>query len=485
VIVIDVRRNEVAAAEAERAEWFRDPLFLSLAALTIVLPFLVWIGSLSFSLVSEDLADLVQDANLPFWKAFDALFRPLRNILLRNVMAPVFGTTPQPYHILLFVLYSATVLSVWWMARQFSGNSRALIVTAVFALFPRNYTLMFWVASVQDLLAIPLIVMAVVFWLRRRDFIALACYAVALGFKETAITCPALLLLADVVLKKDLRIRRYLPIAVLTVCYAGFVTLTKSRSVAHSDGIYGLTPFGAPLAEIRELANLALPFHSAFGLRDLGLADWLIVAAVIGVLAILAIRSRQRRLALFGVGWALIALAPTSLFARSVNSDHYLMFPLVGVVMLLSAVIEGHETVATLAALIFCMAGYSQLLGYRQTWQADAERFVAFQREIRNKVHAPVQRITLVNLTHAGISNAVRAVTMQAGIPESVPVRHNFSHPGDDRQESLMKRLSVCRAADSADKTFIYDRGVLVDISGPCATEVIDGDVSTRAYAWF
>lgn len=474
----------MAPFQQESERRYRALLFWALAAAVIVLPFLAWLGSFSFGLVRDDLTHLVYDANLPFWKGSDIMFRPFRNILLRNVLIPVFGAAPQPYHVLLLVLYYVTVLSVWWMARQFVGTFPALIMTAVFALFPRNHPLMFWIASCQDLIVIPLIIAAVVFWLRQRDLIAIVCYLAALGFKETAITCPALFLLADVTLGGALRIRRYIPLVISTACYGAYVFLGGSRDVTKG-GIYGLaTMLRAPLAEIRGVASLALPFHRAFSLRDLGRADWLIVAIVLGMFAFLAARCRQRGLALFGLGWVLIALAPTSVFAPAINSDHYLMFPLVGVVILIGAVVEEHETVAALAAIVFATAGYIQLVEYRDVWRADAERVAAFEREIRDKIHAPVQRITILNLTQAGIANGVGGAMIEAGIPASVTVRHNFAS-ADDKQQSFMKLLSGCHATGSPDRTFIYDRGRLVDISGPCATGVVDTDVRARPYAWF
>lgn len=474
----------VAPSKVESERRYYALLCWALAAAVIVLPFLARLGSFSFGLVRDDLTHLVYDASLPFWKGSDSMFRPFRNILVRNVLMPVFGAAPQPYHALLLVLYYATVLSVWWMARQFVGTLQALILTVVFALFPRNHALMFWIASCQDLIVIPLMIIAVVSWLRQRDLIAIVCYLAALGFKETAITCPALFLLADMTLGRAPRLRRYIPLAISTAVYGAYVVLGGPRDVT-TGGIYGLTAMiGPPLAELRGVANLALPFHHAFGLRDLVTADWLVVATVLCAFAFLIAKCRRRGLALFGLGWILIALAPTSVFARAINSDHYLMFPLVGAAILIGAVVEKHETVAALAAIIFAIAGYIQLVEYRDVWRADSERVAAFEREIRDKIHAPVQRITIVNLTHAGISNAVGGAIVQAGIPASIPVRHNFASP-DDKQESFMKVLSGCRATGSLDRTFIYDQGRFVDISGPCATGVVDTDIRARPYAWY
>jgi hypothetical protein len=470
---------------AQSEMWYGAPVNWALAVGVIVLPFLAWLDSLSFGFVGDDLTHLISDVHLPPWKGSDNLFRPLRNILLRDVLVPIFGVTPQAYHVMLLVLYYLTVLSVWWMAREFLGRRRALIVTVVFALFPRNYSSIFWVASCQDLIVIPLIITAVVFWLRQRDAIAIVCYLVALGFKETAIICPALFLLADVTLEKaSLQPRRYIPLAISMVGYGVYIALSGSRNVTKTDGIYGFgSVIGASLAELREVANIVLPFHRAFGLRDMALADWLLVGIVLCAFGFLAVKCRQRRLALFGLGWALIALAPTSIFARTVNSDHYLMLPLVGIVIFIGAVIERHEILAASAAIVFAIAGYGQLIEYRQVWRTDSERVAGLEREIRAKIHAPLKRITFINLTHAGISNAVGGLVIEAGIPASVPVRQNFASP-DGKQESFMKLLSACHPIDFLDRTFIYDSGALIDISGPCATAVVDDDVRTRPYAW-
>ena len=455
-----------------------------LAAEIIVLPLVVWAGSFSLGLVSDDFAHLVQDVHLPIWTGSDGMFRPIRNYLLRRVLAPAFGTVPQPYHVLLLILYAVTILSVWWCVRELAGSRQALIVTVFVALFPRNYPLLFWVAACQDLFVIPLLICALMFWLRGRDVLTLACFTVALGFKESAITCPALLALADLTLRKRIQVRRYIPMVLVTALYGISLILWGSRDVTKSDGIYGLSPLGSVLAEMRSVASLALPFHHAFGLRDLAWADWLILAIILSALAWLTVRARNRGLALFGAGWVLIALAPTCLFARAVNSDHYLFFPLVGAAILLAAVMEGHEKLAAATVLIFGAAGCAQLLQYRQEWRVEGDRAAAFEREVHNKVHFPVQRLTFVNLTHAGLSTAVHGLVIEAGVSGSVPVRSNFSDVDEIQQELLMK-LRACQATNSADETFIYNRGLLLDISGQCATELIEADARRRPHAWW
>ena len=465
-------------------ERYPSALFFTLAGICLALTLFVWLGSLHIGFVADDYAHLIQDANLAKWKSSDALFRPLRNLLLHSVLFPLFGTNPEPYRFVILFLYAATMFAVWSMARRFSGNAGALVALAVFALYPRNYPLLLWPSSCQDLIFIPLIAGGILLWLRSRWGWAVACYVVALGFKETAIVFPVLLFLADFFIRRQVRIRPYVPLALVSTAYAGLVVGSGIRNVAKSDGIYGFSLFGGPLAELRGIANLALPFRSSFGLRDINVAGALLIAAILGTLTLLVIMSRRPRVALFGIAWCLVALAPTSFFARSANADHYFMFPLVGVVITLAAVVEGQEIAALCAALIFSVAGYGQLLDYRHQWKEDADRVVTLEREIHAKVTGPSLRITLVDVNHSGLSTAVRGALIEAGIPRTVPVRYNFADATKE-QKALVDRVNGCAVTGGADRTYLYQQGVLLDVTGSCATEKIDEDVRSRPYAWF
>jgi hypothetical protein len=186
---------------------------------------------------------------------------------------------------------------------------------------------------------------------------------------------------------------------------------------------------------------------------------------------------------LFGIGWGIVALAPTSIFARSANADHYLMFPLVGVVVAIAAVLETHARVAVWFALAFSVAGCVQLIQYRNQWNAAAEQVQGLERELRARVNRPVERLTLVDLPHDGIANGVKGILIQAGLPERVQVRHNFFN-ARSQSESLVSRLTGCSTRPSVDQTYVYQQGALRDVSGPCATAIVDDDIGARPYEW-
>jgi hypothetical protein len=234
---------------------------------------------------------------------------------------------------------------------------------------------------------------------------------------------------------------------------------------------------------LRAFANLALPLRDRFALRDIDWRSGVMIVAIVGTAAVLTLLCRKPRTAVLAWGWMVISLIPTSVFARAVNGDRYLLFPLVGGAILITMFAERRQLIVAVAAIVFVIASYPAWVHYRRGTQMDADRVDGLLREINNKIRGPVTRLTFVNLTHAGIANAVPGLLMEAGLPGRIALRQNYSHPAAS-QQSLVARLSLCPSDASTDRTFIYRDGTLTDVSGSCATSTVNADIRQRPYAW-
>ncbi len=490
-------------------------LFWSAALVFALLLIWVVLPGRSVGFTSDDLLDLVESTNMPWYAGANHLSRPIRNALFRLLPA-IFGLNPLPYRVMSFVIYCAAVLLLYRFVRQIGrGPVSALAVTVLFAFFPRNHESLFWFDSIQDIVISTCILFACLAWLsylrtrRLASFVAAhIAYLVALGFKETAIGLPVVLLCLELCTSpqfsswRDLRwklLKRYLlfiPIAAGLVTYAFWLA---TRPVHQT---YYVGTFHVVLPLLRMFVNVILQFSLATRIVPPS-----IVALGCAVIAFAVWISTNRKLAWFGLCWLLIFALPPAAFSP-LNGDRYLMLPYIGLLFIVAGALDridlftgwpatAWQAALLAAALVYAVAGGLRLAHFREAYRQAADEIsrlgdqaarlidlpaVSSQAELVFVAMDPETEVNVLN-------NGIRGLLMTRGMSRQVPLAYTFIWPSaPDSENALLQSLESCatkRGPATDTRVLMRLDGDLVDVSGTCALKVVAADRHNRPRQWF
>jgi tetratricopeptide (TPR) repeat protein len=333
---------------------------LLLIAIIAVLLFLAYARSLGNQFVYDDRHlilenPLVRDAGkLPavfgeeFYRGL-TYYRPLPLISF-IVEYRLWGPSPQAFHLTNIVLIAATGIVLFLVLSRMFAPRRvglALFATLLVCLHPVMSSVALAVGARADLLAMPLLLFALFFYLRggAASFIlSILCFGLALLSKETAVTFPVLILALEALgLHAERRITmtgqtvlRHLPFWVLLAAYFAI----RSAVLADTAGTFTLKGMSvlksyAYLLQTSIVPGIGLVYEPRF-------EDWfspfrLAVAGAVSAILLLAVvragRERAREAA-FWLLWAVITYLPTSNIVKQETTwdERYLALPLIGIV---------------------------------------------------------------------------------------------------------------------------------------------------------
>lgn len=271
-----------------------------------------------------------------------AMYRPLLLVSLALNYAWS-RTQTYSYHLVNVGLHALCSVLVWALLRQLGRSAGlALLGGLIFALHPLCAEPVNYISSRSELLAAALVLGACWADGEGRRWLGLGCFALGLLSKESAIVLPALLLCREYSLG---RLKgawsRYIPYGAVALLYLGAVRPFLAKAV-----------FTAPVRPLAEqlgtqakalvyylkllLMPTGLSVHHAFSVSSLAGGLALLSLALILSLALCG-RAAGRGAFVFGAGWVLIALAPTSLVPLNILvNEHRLYLPLVGLLIWLS-----------------------------------------------------------------------------------------------------------------------------------------------------
>jgi len=338
--------------------------------------FLVYANALTNGFVWDDFAVLVDNpavrtlGNVPaFFTDYRtgiaadgiAYYRPLRTLVFA-IMYGAFGLkNPMPYHALNVTVHVGNVLLVYGVCARLAGrHAVAAIVAAVFAVHPIMTEAVTNVTGLGDLLSACLVLSALYVHLRQRGRGALrptgvaavyGLFALALLAKETAITLPLLLLLADLLLHRQGRgarltggqTRYYLGIVAIA---AAFVALRSRLIGGLGAGEWmGVTFTRTMLMQATVLVDylrlLVLPVGQSVR-HDVPIPESYLAPHVLGALVVLvgivglALWSIKRNPHVtFGIAWCFVALLPVMNLVPlrgAMIGERFLYVPMLGAV---------------------------------------------------------------------------------------------------------------------------------------------------------
>ena len=126
-------------------------------------------------------------------------FRPAQMVGYA-IVAALFGMTPVPFHVHSIAFHALTTVAVLRLVRRWTGSPKASVAAgALYAVHPVHTETVSWIAAMPDLGCTLFAVLCLVLLLRAKEAgagarrigsiaVAIACFLVALTYKETAVT---------------------------------------------------------------------------------------------------------------------------------------------------------------------------------------------------------------------------------------------------------------------------------------------------------
>ena len=489
--------------------------------LFLLLSFVV-VPSLRTHFYSDDLVLLVENQSLPLTQSFDQLHRPLRNIILK-LAERQFGLDPLPYRLTVFIFYLLFLASLGWLLLRLEVRQPLAVISgvALVAFFPRNHSALFWFAASQDVMVALLLVLSCGLFLCYRESGAnlavlgsAVAFGLALGFKETAIMLPALVLVLELYRRRRPSRQRinsfwppYLIFAGVLLAYVTYFLIDREGATPVEKSTGGYYHLGGPLvaakAFSRLFANLLLPFAHSFSLHEMdGYKVTLCILVFFGV-AITSYRTGCFRALAAGLVWILLAAAPVSVFAHAINADHYLLVPVIGAAIVIASIIQkgfsANSKFVAAILLVYSGLGAYQLILYRHDSSHAAEEF---GNSVQSLLTAeppinPTSEVYVVGLVHSSeyypvANNGFRTGLLIHGFPRSASLAYNFADPSE-AERALLASIAKCRVLSDTDTATNPERVLLVnadgtpalDRTGVCAMDLIRRDQGKRPEAWF
>jgi hypothetical protein len=333
-------------------------------------------------------------------------------------------------------------------------------------------------------------------------------YAVALGFKESAVVGPALIVLVDWFFlspQSESRNRlSYLTFLIPLAVFGWFVySYPQGRfrvaEAAHSG--YGISDaIGVVLAESRSALNLLLPFEPPFALRDIGFSLALKIAIVMILLGSVVALTPSKKVWLFAGLWIFVALLPTSMFARAKNLEYYVFFAGFGLAAAIGIAVRDitesrsgrFATYAVIATLfVYCAAGALRLKKYENEWKQAAgtvQQFIAATAAVLPP--SVFMHVEFVNVPHdvSGIpvlNNGLLGALIARGYGSGLTVMydHDVAEVG---QSDLVAAVDACSMTEPQNdhRVLLVKNLVVTDHTSRCARDAIAEDVRLRPWVW-
>lgn len=506
---------QARAEKTRRAEGWEPVLFWSGIALLLVLLGFVVLPTLNLGFVGDDFTLLVPDKPLSLTQSEDELHRPLRNAILRIVGSQLGIQQVLPYRLLVAGSFVAALVLLFQLTRRLGANRLgALAAVFVLGFFPRNQEVLFWFAAWQDLVAAVAVLVACLFFLDFRESghsyslgVAAFAYLIALGFKETTVVLPALLVSIDFYRERSVSSfskrsfwKAYTPFACILLAYvvyffadSGLASLAGRRT----GGYYGFRGFARLFAGVvRALVNIALPFSISLGLKDIHLRHLVVLLCESGVGLVLIWRLQLGSAFILTASWLVCTILPTATFATSFGMlDRYLFVPMVGVAvfggLLVGALVVSPKGAryfipACIALALYTSVGISQLAVSREVWRrAGTEAAMVIQETMRLCWMLPAG--SQVDVINVNFGNGLREALHANGLSTSVRILRNSSG-SDSQQQRLVAELLRCAGpalSPVRERTFLMEEGGrMLRLDTECASSLVDSDRVRRPGDW-
>jgi protein O-mannosyl-transferase len=282
-------------------------------------------------------------------------YRPLMT-LTYLVLWKIFGNSPVGYHLVNILLNALVVTCVYFAGRElFKNQWSGLIAAILFAVHPVHTEAVCWIASVPDLEATLLCLLAFYVYLKnpelgwRRQALVVICFLLSLLAKEPALMLAPLLIYYEHFVRDGrkettfaVKVKRYLPICVAGVAYivVRIALLGKLAPVLQRAQVTWPQAVYSAFALITDYTRLLFwparlsAFHVFHPSYSIGERPVLMGVGIVAISAVLAFWLHKHwPPAAFCIVWMAATLLPVlnaRWMASNVLTERYLYLPSVG-----------------------------------------------------------------------------------------------------------------------------------------------------------
>jgi protein O-mannosyl-transferase len=344
--------------------------------LTISLLFLLaagcYLNTLGNGFVYDDELQILQNPYVKSWHYLPQIFhttvwsfigdagesnyyRPLMTLTFLGLWK-VFGESPVGFHLFNILLNALVVASVFYSGRVLlRSHAAAFLAAVVFAVHPVHTETVNWIAAVPDLEATLLFVLGFFAYSsepwggRKAQFIAVACFALALLAKEPALMLAPLLVWYEHLVRPDRnqttfrdKVKRYLAVCLAAAAYLGLrialfgklAPVLQHAQISWRQASYSGFALVAQYSQLLLFGGPLSAFHVFHPSNSLGSPAVLAGAAIVFVCAATVVRTSARSPEVaFSIVWMAFTIAPVlnaRWMAANVLTERYLYLPSVG-----------------------------------------------------------------------------------------------------------------------------------------------------------
>jgi tetratricopeptide (TPR) repeat protein len=252
-------------------------------------------------------------------------YRPL-HMVTYLILYKLFGLNPVAFHLANLLLHLGCVLLLWQVLGHYVGEFEAFIGALLFAVHPVHVEPVAWIGGTPELLHSALLMIALLFYIRKQLYWSLIPFAAALWTKEPALVFPGILIV-DHWLFQRYPNRKFLqwllPAGLIMLFYFcariyaldSFIRFNQVKMDLFGQLYTAISFAGLYASKVLLPIDLKVFYHFAVPLEAGTARAGLLM---IGALILLLIVVRKNRSALFGLLWFGILMIP-SLFIVGVS----------------------------------------------------------------------------------------------------------------------------------------------------------------------
>jgi protein O-mannosyl-transferase len=337
-----------------------------------------------YSLFSRDL-----------WRPLDT--RPL-TYLTFWMNAKAGGNNPAGYLAVNLLLHLIAILLLWDALGSWLAPRAVLIASAIFAVHPFAAEPINYVFARSSALATVLCLAALVAWNRKRYWLAVVWFALALLGKEECVAFPVFLLLLHWSVSRDRKELKPIAAMFALSLAAGLRVLIAANTTAGSQGgIQSAVSWQAYLLAqgtmiLRYLRMLILPWGFSI---DPGIAvppAWLAVIAWLGIAALMAVAAFRFKKAAAGfwfIAGVVLLLPSSSIFpATDLAADRRMYLPMIAFAACAGLLLESVRPVF-LAPIFLLLCGLS--FARTSTWRTEESVWTDAVEKAPGKLRPTIQ----------------------------------------------------------------------------------------------
>ncbi|HYZ83896.1 MAG TPA: hypothetical protein VE621_05815 [Bryobacteraceae bacterium] len=382
-------------------------------------------------------------------------FRPVGHSLF-FLMGRYAGLHFEPYVVVIQIIHLVNAVLVWFLLRRMQVPDLAAFGATLFFVFhPATFAAHWQPMYIFDLLCGTFSILCLTFFVQRRWVLSFVCFWLAYKAKEIGIMLPAVLFLYEFMFGE----RRWKPLVPFFLVSLMFGSQALMRNAASHDAY-----------TLKFSPRIALHVASFYGERLF--AGWAGFAAV----AIVALAVARSRRALWGILSAFIVAIPLIALPNRMFAV-YLYVPVVFMAIGISAILSWRpQIVVPVFALLWILATYYQLRGYRSEYLAASQENKRYVQQVARFVQSSPGTMDFVvdgfppTLFDYGIVGSVKFLTGEPSTEvtniESPDAKRVLEKPdvGVLVWNSATRQLNITsRNPATADATFVrMDTGIPV-----------------------